>query len=115
MSIIFGSGTAMASDRCGLETLSGKFDVPVKISEVISVLEMKEENIVEITIYGGEVQKPFKYDNKYWEKLKSMKEEGDCIVYFKTAPDTWREFRGREGYMLVRDGQPIYSYMTRRN
>lgn len=115
MSIVLVSSTAIASDKCDLESLSSKFDVSVQLSEVVSISEIKEDNIVEITIDSGVTQRTFRYGNKYWEKLKSLREEGDCIVYFITGPETWQEFYGREGYMLARDGQPIYSFMTRRN
>ena len=115
LSVVFYSSIARASDVCDLDALEKKFDIPVQISRIISVEEIKEENLAEITLNDGETKRLFQYGNKYWEELKTFRMEGDCIVYFISRRETWRQYYGREGIMLARDGNPIYWFLTREN
>src|ERR1035441_9922337 len=42
-----------------------------------------------------------------WEEMISEMEPGDEIWHFASPEETWRQLCGREGFALVRKGQPI--------
>jgi len=96
-------------------------DSQILISQNNSINIIIEKEIYEIEkkelrplSENGEVI-PFGDLNKKWEKFKSSRIEGDCIVFFKTDDESWAKLYGREGYILVRDGQPIDAITVRLN
>ncbi len=62
-----------------------------------------------------ELKRPFGFMNKQWEALKAQMRPGDEIWTFASPPDSWRNFHGRAGVALVRDGVAIDSITTRVN
>jgi len=108
-------GNVLAADQCDVEVLRNSFELPVEITVAESVSEIEKKHTTIIYIDGKEKIIPFGYINSRWEKLKSLRKEEDCIVYFNTGPETWEEFMGSRGYILLRNGEPIYVMVTATN
>lgn len=102
-----------AAERCDTQAIASHFPMPVEIVEQESIVEIERKNMVRIKVDGGEKVVPFGYDNHLWEELKALYEEGDCIAFFKSAPETWRGLGGFQGYLLAREGAPIYAVITK--
>lgn len=47
-----------------------------------------------------------------WVKLKSKMQPDDELWYFRSPEHTWRMMAGREGYAIVRNGEPIDCIVT---
>ncbi|MCO4321238.1 hypothetical protein [Aliidiomarina quisquiliarum] len=71
--------------------------------------------MAEIDLGDGVQRLPFGRINAEWEKFKSRVVSGDCIFFFTTDETTWEALHGREGYLLVRDGEPVDAIVTKVN
>jgi len=78
-----------------------------------TIHEIEKEELRPLSENGEVV--PFGDLNKKWEKFKSSRIEDDCVVYFKTDDESSAKLYGREGYILVRNGQPIDAITVRLN
>jgi hypothetical protein len=58
---------------------------------------------------------PFGFQNAKWLAFKAKMQPGDKIVDFATAPDSWQHLAGRAGYVLVRHGKPVDTFVTMMN
>lgn len=105
-------GNVLAADQCDVEVLNSYFELPVEVTEMESVSDIEKIHMTTIYIDGQSKEIPFGYNNSRWEKLKSLRKEGDCIVYFNTSPETWEKRMGSRGYILLRKGEPIYGFLT---
>jgi hypothetical protein len=56
--------------------------------------------------------RPFGYQHRKWERLKSNMLEGDELWEFCSPEHTWIHLMGRQGYAVVRDGQVVDSIYT---
>lgn len=61
------------------------------------------------------LNKPFGHCNDQWETLKSMYQEGDKILHCRSPEWTWKDFVGREGVELQRNGECIYFILIAMN
>lgn len=59
---------------------------------------------------GALKTRPFGFINDKWEKLKRRYEKGDCIFHYRVNCGV---LCGGEGYLLIRDGNVIYSLQTK--
>lgn len=98
---------------CDLERIASQFDVEVTISDPLSIEDVER---IERTKNGlDQASAPFDRLDSQWESLKEEMRDGDCLVHFKTSDTSWREFAGREGYLLVREGEIVMSIVTKMN
>ena len=104
-----------AADRCDVQALASHFSVPVEIVEQSSISEIEQMNLKKIEVDGREEDVPFGHINYLWEELKALYKEGDCLAFFNSAPETWKALAGVRGYLLARDGTPIYAVITMLN
>ncbi len=44
-----------------------------------------------------------------------LSKKAECYVYFLSSKETWKKFRGREGYLAVGNGEIIASLIIRMN
>ena len=51
--------------------------------------------------------------NKQWIAFKESMEEGDEIWFFTSEEYTWQTLCGREGYVVLRNGEPINYILTK--
>jgi hypothetical protein len=56
---------------------------------------------------------PFGFLNKSWNELKNCMKEGDELWFFSSEDYTWETLRGREGYTVLRNGEPHATLNTR--
>jgi len=47
-----------------------------------------------------------------WEALKAKLKRGDKLYFYKTDRQSWRELRGREGYVAIRGNEVIGDFLT---
>ncbi|WP_444904527.1 hypothetical protein ACJJIU_06440 [Microbulbifer sp. CnH-101-E] len=101
-----------AASTCDIEKVRKYFEVTVYLSEPIPVdtIELKESVENEKGVFL-----PFGNLNSEWLALKNKYKEGDCFVYFKTPQLSWKALHGREGYLLVRQGEPISALIIKMN
>lgn len=97
---------------CNIEEARKHFNINVYLSESISIdaIELREMVSNEKGTFL-----PFGRLNSEWLTLKSKYRKGDCFVYFKTHPKSWKAFHGREGYLLIRQGEPISALTIKMN
>src|SRR3990167_7055619 len=48
-----------------------------------------------------------------WDAFLSHKKPGDKIHYFQSDDLSWKQFAGRAGFVIVRDGKPVKTFTTR--
>jgi hypothetical protein len=53
--------------------------------------------------------------NSKWRELLSMMQDGDELRTFSTNNESWDNMAGRAGVSLVRNGETIYSIVTKMN
>ena len=63
----------------------------------------------------GDKPVAFGFQNSDWLKFKSKMQDGDKIVHYRSAPDTWRHQAGYEATLLVRDGKTVDSILGKMN
>lgn len=105
-------GNALTTDQCDVEVLREYFKFPVELMVAESVSEIEKIHMTTIYIDGKAKTLPFGYNNSRWEELKSLRKEGDCIIYFSASQETWEKKMGSRGYILLREGEPIYGFVT---
>jgi hypothetical protein len=59
-----------------------------------------------------EVAKAFGFQNREWESLKAEMKPGDEIWTFASPDDYWKNYAGRAGVALVREGNAIKAVVT---
>jgi hypothetical protein len=50
-----------------------------------------------------------------WRELKAKVKRGDGIYFYRTDAQSWKELRGQQGYVAVRNRDVIGSLLTRVN
>ena len=50
-------------------------------------------------------------DDEKWLEFKDKMQDGDELWYYRTPPETWAAFCGREGYVLVRDDTVVHEIL----
>jgi hypothetical protein len=58
---------------------------------------------------------PFGFAHAKWIEFKRGIQPGDKIYDFASSPESWRNLAGRAGYVLVRDGKPVDTFVTLMN
>ena len=61
------------------------------------------------------LHKPFGFIHNQWMFIKESMEEGDELWFFTSDEHTWQTLCGREGYVIVKNGEPtlrIYTCMS---
>ena len=58
---------------------------------------------------------PFGSADANWIKFKSGIQPGDKIYDFASSPESWASLAGRAGYVLVRNGKPVDTFVTLMN
>lgn len=48
---------------------------------------------------------PYGVPGKEWARLKSLMKNGDEILAFSSASESWQPIAGRAGYAVVREGR----------
>jgi hypothetical protein len=55
---------------------------------------------------------PFGFQNQKWLEFKSQIQPGDKIHDFSSSEESWENLAGRAGYILVREGRVIDTFVT---
>jgi len=100
---------------CDGEGLDSYFEVGVEFEGPLSVEAVEERQMVEVNLEGQIKLLPFGRINSEWETFKSQMVPEDCIFFFRTDEATWQALHGREGYLLVRENEPIDAIATKVN
>jgi hypothetical protein len=50
-----------------------------------------------------------------WRELKAKLRRGDDIYFYRTDAQSWKELRGQQGYVAIRNNDVIGSLLTRVN
>lgn len=50
-----------------------------------------------------------------WKELKAKLKRGDDIYFYGTDTQSWKELRGQQGYVAIRNNDVIGSLLTRMN
>jgi hypothetical protein len=108
MAVLVGS-LAWEEDTCGAERVMALAESPLEIFEKKSVAEVEKNEMTTITIEGKETTRPFGFINDRWEKLKWQYKKSDCIFHYQINCGV---LCGSEGYLLIRDGEVIYTIQT---
>lgn len=109
MAVLVGS-LAWDEDTCGAERVMALTESPLEIFEKKSVAEVEKIEMSTIAIEGKETTLPFGLINDRWEEQNRRYEKGGCIFHFRTNCGV---LCGSEGYLLIRDGEVIYSFLTK--
>ncbi len=109
------SDLVFSSITCDTNKVKSYFDVEVTLSAPLSIEAVEKRETVQINTEKGLKSIPFGRLNSEWNTLKGMYKEGDCLLFIRTSDATWKAFHGREGYILIRDNEPIYGLMTSLN
>jgi len=48
-----------------------------------------------------------------WEEFKRIVRPGDCLMFFRSNPHSWKHAFGSEGYVLVREGRVVEILATK--
>jgi len=78
----------------------------------LTITQVEHESLEKIRESPDVPQVPFGYQNNYWNKLKSQYKEGDEFYFFGSDPVSWAYFRGRLGYVLIRDNEFVDRIVT---
>jgi hypothetical protein len=62
-----------------------------------------------------EAAKPFGFESREWEALKTQMRPGDELWTYASPADSWLHLAGRAGIALVRDGTPIAALLGAMN
>ena len=73
---------------------------------------IEREALAEIAKCSHCPQKPFGYLHPEWEQFKRLIRAGDCVVFFRSNPESWAGLYGREGYLLLRKGRILRTLVT---
>ena len=114
-SMMMGCSPSQSSENCGVDRLAAMTDDPILFVKQQSISDMEKEEMATVGVDGSKPDIPFGLLNDEWEKFKDLYRDGDCIFYFKTGPESWEARGGIEGYVLVRDGEAIYTLVTVRS
>ena len=82
--------------------------------EYTSVEDIEKKHMV-LDERLGDKPVAFGFQNSDWLKFKSKMQDGDKIVHYRSAPDTWRNHAGSESIRLVRDGKTVASVFSKMN
>ena len=82
--------------------------------EYTSVEDIEKKHMV-LDERLGDKPVAFGFQNSDWLKFKSKMQDGDKIVHYRSAPDTWRNHAGYEATLLVRDGKTVDSISGKMN
>jgi hypothetical protein len=69
----------------------------------------------ERTKFTPEIARPFGYQHDRWEALKAEMKTGDELWTFSSPADYWKNFAGRLGIALVRNGKIVDVIVTTMN
>lgn len=97
-------------DTCGAERVVALAESPLEMFEKKSVAEVEKNEMSTITIEGEETTRPSGFVNGRWEKLKRQYQKGGCIFHYRVDCGV---LCGSEGYLLIRNGEVIYSFHTK--
>jgi hypothetical protein len=61
-----------------------------------------------------EAGRPFGFQHRKWERLKTTMAAGDELWEFCSPPASWAHLMGRQGYAVVRNGEIIQSITSTR-
>lgn len=86
-----------------------KFDVNGPLSiDIVEKLEMVSINIDDI-LYD----RPFGYQYDKWLNFKETYQVDDCIFHIISDENSWKSLSGREAYILYRNGEIIFTIVTK--
>ena len=113
--LFFWSSLAFSSVTCDTDKVKSYFDLEVTLSEPQSIQAVEKKETVKIDTENGMKVIPFGRLNAEWNTLKDMHKDGDCLLFIRTRDATWKAFHGWEGYILIRDNEPIFGLITSLN
>jgi hypothetical protein len=93
----------------------GTFGEGSAVGGPLTVREIEQRSLREISQCSSCPQVPFGYANAAWKEFKSKVRRGDRIIYFVTDTASWRHLGGREGYALIRGARVVDSILTKMN
>lgn len=98
-----------------MDRLAARADESIVFVGQQSIADMEKEEMATVGPDGSVPDMPFGLLNNEWEKLKALYRDGDCIFFFKTGPESWGALHGVEGYVLVRDGEAVFTLVAVRS
>lgn len=110
---------AHASDSCVSDAYAAldsqwhtAFGPDAKVEGPGNIETIERKALAEIAKCTHCPQKPFGYQYAQWEQFKRLIQPGDCVVFFRSNPASWKSLSGREGYALIRNGQIVQTLIT---
>lgn len=100
---------ACGRESCDILDAKRQFESSMVVSGPYSIDEVEN---MEST---GEQRLAFGKIHNEWKELKSTMIIGDCIFRFSSARDDWGKLSGREGYIIMRNGEPVDAIITEMN
>ncbi len=94
------------------EEFPGLFKSGYVIEGPLTIEEIETQFLTETTRRTDCPQLPFCFGNDVWEEFKALVQDGDEIYFFSSDPASWQGLAGREGYVLVRQGELIQIFLT---
>ena len=88
-----------------------KFNLKKKYN---SIEEVEIEHMVTDSRLGSKPV-PFGFNNNEWRELLAMMQKNDELWTFSTSDESWDNMAGRAGVSLVRNGEIVYSIVTKMN
>ena len=79
----------------------------------LTIDAIEEDRTILIEVDGVAKQIPFGLLHDQWKKMKSQLMPDDCIFYVISNEESWKHLAGREGYILYRNGEIIFSITTK--
>jgi hypothetical protein len=108
------SGSCVSDARAALdEDWLAAFGPEATVQGPKSIETIEREELASIERCSQCPQPPFGYQHPEWQEFKGLVRPGDCIVFFRTNPQSWSHGYGSEGYVLVREGRIVRFLLTK--
>lgn len=113
---IVASDTCVKDARTALDAWFPRaFGAEAEVRGPMSTETVERESLERIARCSHCPQQPFGYQHPEWKQFKSLLRQGDCIVFFRSNPDSWRGLYGSEGYAIIRNGKILRTILTLMN
>ena len=85
-----------------------------KVESIEALEEESSNNLKRDDPNRPHIHIPFGFMNSHWLELRESMGEGDELWFFTSDPDTWgAAMQGREGYVVLRNGEPTNCILTK--
>ncbi len=101
------------ASACDISKAQAEIGSKFSLQDRESIKSIEEKYRTTILVDGRSVSRIFGYSNESWRKFKGKIRSGDCVVPFSTPDTQWNPLEGGSGYVLIRKGRVVESFLIR--